>query len=56
MEFGVGLLGDLSSARIVDLSQRIEGYGDKPRRRATGRLSGDIVENRSDLNRTLKRE
>jgi 5,10-methylenetetrahydromethanopterin reductase len=27
MEFGVGLLGDLSSARVVDLSQRIEGYG-----------------------------
>jgi 5,10-methylenetetrahydromethanopterin reductase len=27
MEFGIGLLGDLSSARIVDLSQRIEGYG-----------------------------
>src|SRR5262245_47478909 len=27
MEFGVGLLGDLSSVRIVDLSQRIEGYG-----------------------------
>ena len=27
MEFGVGLLGDLSTARIVDLSQRIEGYG-----------------------------
>ena len=27
MEFGVGLQGDLSSARIVELSQRIEEYG-----------------------------
>ena len=27
MDVGVGLLGDLSSARIADLSQRIEGYG-----------------------------
>jgi 5,10-methylenetetrahydromethanopterin reductase len=27
MEFGIGLMGDHSSARIVALSERIEGYG-----------------------------
>lgn len=27
MEFGVGLMGDHSSARVIDLSQRIEDYG-----------------------------